>query len=129
MNYQSMNKNVHHSLFLFQNFMFCISKIQQISICVNTFIIVCLVLLFSPRWVLLGGDRNRGVASSLQTKHLMGSNYYNSKLFRYFRYKCFDVKFFILENVIPQMPLSLIYQTRASFFRSTKETEREINTC
>ena len=28
----------------------------------------------------------------------------------------FDVKFFILQNVIPYMPLSVIYQTRASFF-------------
>ena len=33
--------------------------------------------------------------------------------------KFFDVKFFIQENVIPQMPLSVIYQTRASFFWST----------
>ena len=34
--------------------------------------------------------------------------------------KFFDVKFFILENVIPQMPLSVIYQLRASFFWSTR---------
>ena len=34
--------------------------------------------------------------------------------------KFFDIKFFILENVIPQMPLSVIYQTRASFFWSTR---------
>ena len=34
--------------------------------------------------------------------------------------KFFDVKFFILENVLPQMPLSVIYQTRASFFWSTR---------
>ena len=34
--------------------------------------------------------------------------------------KFFDVKFFILENVIPQMPLSVIYQTPASFFWSTR---------
>ena len=30
--------------------------------------------------------------------------------------KFFEVKFFILENVIPQMPMSVIYQTHASFF-------------
>ena len=30
--------------------------------------------------------------------------------------KFFDVKFFILENVMPQMPLSVIYQTHAPFF-------------
>ena len=34
--------------------------------------------------------------------------------------KFFDVKFFILENAIPQIPLSVIYQTRASFFWSTR---------
>ena len=34
--------------------------------------------------------------------------------------KFFDVRFFILENVIPQMPLPVIYQTRASFFWSTR---------
>ena len=34
--------------------------------------------------------------------------------------KFFDIKFFILKNVIPQMPLSVIYQTRASFFWSTR---------
>ena len=55
--------------------------------------------------------------------------YYNSKLFRYFRYKFFDVKFFILDNAIPQMLLSLIYQTRVSFFWSTKYTQRKINIC
>ena len=33
--------------------------------------------------------------------------------------KFFDLKFFILENLIPQMPLSVICQKRASFFRST----------
>ena len=32
----------------------------------------------------------------------------------------FDVKFFILENVIPQMSLSVISLTRASFFWSTR---------
>ena len=56
-----------------------------------------------------------------------GSNYYNSKLFHYFWNKIFDVKFFILENVIP--PLSLIYQTRASFFWPTKYRQRKISTC
>ena len=71
----------------------------------------------------------KGVARPLQTKHLMGSNYYYSKLFRYFWYKFFDVNFFILDNVIPQMPLSLIYQTRAPFFRSAKYTQRKINIC
>ena len=39
--------------------------------------------------------------------------------------KFFDVKFFILENVMPQMLLSLIYQTRASFFWSTRYTQRK----
>ena len=34
--------------------------------------------------------------------------------------KFFDVKFFILENVILQMPLSVIYQTHASFFWLTR---------
>ena len=34
--------------------------------------------------------------------------------------KFFDLKFFILENVIPQMPLSVIYQERASFFWLTR---------
>ena len=34
--------------------------------------------------------------------------------------KLFDVKFFILENFILQMPLSVIYQTRASFFWSKR---------
>ena len=34
--------------------------------------------------------------------------------------KFFDVKFFILEDVIPRMPLSVIYQTRAPFFWSTR---------
>ena len=34
--------------------------------------------------------------------------------------KFFDVKFFILENVILQMPLSVIYQTGASFFWLTR---------
>ena len=50
------------------------------------------------------------------------------KLFWYFWYKFFDVKFFILENAILQMPLSLIYQTHASFFWSTKYTQQIINT-
>ena len=65
-------------------------------------------------------------SETLQTKHLMGSSYYNSRLFRYFRYKLFDVKFFIFENVIPLMPLSLSYQTRASFFWSTKYKQWKI---
>ena len=43
--------------------------------------------------------------------------------------KFFDVKFFILENVIPQMSLSVIYQARASFFWSTRYTQHKINTC
>ena len=43
--------------------------------------------------------------------------------------KFFDIKFFILENVIPQMLLSVIYQTRASFFWSTRYTQRNINIC
>ena len=34
-------------------------------------------------------------------------------------FSIFDVNFFILENVIPQMPLSVTYQTRASFFWTT----------
>ena len=34
--------------------------------------------------------------------------------------KFFEVKFFILENVIPQMPLSVIYQTRVFSFWSTR---------
>ena len=34
--------------------------------------------------------------------------------------KFFEVNFFILENVIPQMPLSVICQIRASFFWSTR---------
>ena len=42
--------------------------------------------------------------------------------------KFFDIKLLILENVIPQMSLSPIYQTWASFFWSTKYTQREINT-
>ena len=43
--------------------------------------------------------------------------------------KFFDIKFFILENAIPQMLLSVIYQTRASFFWSTRYAQRNINTC
>ena len=43
--------------------------------------------------------------------------------------KFFDVKFFILENVISQMPLSLIYQTRPSFFWPTRYTQWKINIC
>ena len=34
--------------------------------------------------------------------------------------KIFDVNFFILEDAIQQMPLTVIYQTRASFFWSTR---------
>ena len=34
--------------------------------------------------------------------------------------KFFEVKFFILENVIPQMPLSVIYQTRVFSFWSAR---------
>ena len=58
---------------------------------------------------------SRGVARLLQTKHL----------------KYFHVKVFIFENVIPQMPLWLIYQTHAfwSFFWSIKYTQWKINTC
>ena len=36
-------------------------------------------------------------------------------------------KFFILENVILQMPLSVIYQTCASFFWSTRRTRKKKN--
>ena len=43
--------------------------------------------------------------------------------------KFFEVSFFILENVITQIPLSIIYQTRAAFFWSTRYTQRKINTC
>ena len=40
--------------------------------------------------------------------------------FRYFRcnYKFFDVNFLILKNVIPQVLLSMIYQTGESFIGS-----------
>ena len=38
--------------------------------------------------------------------------------------KFFNVKFFILKNVIAQMSLSVIYQTRASFFWSARYTQR-----
>ena len=58
-----------------------------------------------------------------------GQIYYNSKLSWYFRYKLFDVKLLILENVILQMLLSVIYQTRASFFWSKRYTQQNINTC
>ena len=37
--------------------------------------------------------------------------------------KFFDVKFFIQENVIPQMLLSVIYQTRPSFGQQIYATE------
>ena len=40
-----------------------------------------------------------------------------------------DIKFFILENVIPQMPLTEIYQTCTSFFWLTRYTQQKINTC
>ena len=43
--------------------------------------------------------------------------------------KFFDVKFFILDNVIPQMPRPVVYQTRPSFFLSTRDTQRKINIC
>ena len=43
--------------------------------------------------------------------------------------KSFDVNFFILDYVIPQMPLSVIYQTRTSFFWSTRYTQRRTNPC
>ena len=46
----------------------------------------------------------------------------NSDIFAQF----FRVNFFILENVIPQMPLSVIYQTRASFFWSTRYRQQKI---
>ena len=55
--------------------------------------------------------------------------YDNSKLFRYLRYKFFDVIFLILENITQQMPLLVIYQTRKSLFWSTRYSQREINTC
>ena len=42
--------------------------------------------------------------------------------------KFFDVKIFILENVILLMPLSVIYQKRAPFFWLTRYTQRKINT-
>ena len=58
-----------------------------------------------------------------------GQLYYNSKFFWYFRYKFFDVKLLILENVLPQMLLSVIYHTRASFFWSKRYTQQNINTC
>ena len=70
---------------------------------------------------------SRGVAGLLQTRYLKGSNFCNSKFFRYFWYKFFDIKFFILENVIPQMSLWLTYQTCASIFWSTKYTQRKIH--
>ena len=58
----------------------------------------------------------RGVARPHQTKHLKGVKLMTiinaSDIFGKFS----DVKFFILENVMPQMPLSVIYQTPASFF-------------
>ena len=54
----------------------------------------------------------RGVARFLQAKHLKGSNYYNCELFRYFRYEVFDVKLFILENVIPQITVADLSNTR-----------------
>ena len=56
-----------------------------------------------------------------------GSNYYNSKLFRYFGYKFFHVNFFIFETDILLIPLLLSYQTRASFFWSKKYTQRKIS--
>ena len=74
-------------------------------------------------------EKNRGVARPLQTKNLKRSDYYNSKYLRYFWYKFFDVKFFIFENAIRQMPLPLIYRTSTSFFWSTKYMQRKINTC
>ena len=57
-------------------------------------------------------DKSRGVERPLQTKHLKDSSYYNGELFRYFRYKFIVIKCFIYENFIPQLPLSLSYQTR-----------------
>ena len=67
----------------------------------------------------------KGAARTLQTKHLKGSNYYNSKFFWYFEYNFFDVKFLILENFILHMSLSMIYQTRLSLFWSTKYTQQK----
>ena len=43
--------------------------------------------------------------------------------------KFFDVRFFILEDVIQQMTLSVIHQTRASFLWSIRYTQRKINMC
>ena len=69
---------------------------------------------------MLSSNKSGGVARPLQTKHFKGSNYYNSKLFRYFPRKLFDDKFFILENVIPQMQLPSIKQGRPSFGHQNK---------
>ena len=41
----------------------------------------------------------------------------------------FDFKFFILENVISQMPLPVIYKAHAFFFCPTRYTQQKINTC
>ena len=51
------------------------------------------------------------------------------KLFQNFPHKFFYVQLLIFENVIPQTPLSAIYQTRVSFFWLTRYTQRKINTC
>ena len=41
----------------------------------------------------------------------------------------FDLKFLVLENIIPQMSLSVMYQTCASLIWSTRCTQQRINTC
>ena len=55
--------------------------------------------------------------------------YYNSELFQYFWCKFFEIIFFILENVKPQLPLLVIYQICVFFFWSTIYTQQQINTC
>ena len=69
---------------------------------------------------MLSSSKSRGVVRLLQTKHLKGSNYYNSKLLRHFPCKFFDDKFFILENVIPQIQLPSTKQAHPSFGHQNK---------
>ena len=38
-------------------------------------------------------------------------------------------KFFDVKNVIPEMPLSVIYRTHVSFYWSARYTKQKINTC
>ena len=70
--------------------------------------------------LMLSSSKSKGVVRSLQTKYLKGSNYYNSKLFQYFPSKFFNNKFFILQNVIPQIQLPSIKKARPSFGHQNK---------